>query len=95
MLGSPINTGKTDPTIFMCYDSSKFNLLVGGAALVTSGVARFTPELPEPDLLQKFLDIENAFSDVDFQQVLLHRNEVQPDHLMGTKSIFQTLLNEK
>ncbi len=44
---------------------------------------------------KKFLDIENAFSDVDFQQVLLHRNEVQPDHLMGTKPIFQSLWNEK
>ena len=37
---------------------------------------------------KKFLSVESAFSDVDFEMILLHKDEIQPDHLMGTKPIF-------
>ena len=40
-------------------------------------------------IYKKFLRVENAFSDVRFEMTLLHTDEIQPDHLMGTKSVFQ------
>ena len=37
---------------------------------------------------KKFLSIENTFFDVNFEMVLLHKDEIQPDHLMRTKPVF-------
>ena len=39
----------------------------------------------------KLRNIEDAFSDMDFELVLLHSDEVQPDHLMGTKPAFSKM----
>ena len=38
----------------------------------------------------KLLSVESAFSDIDFKMVLLHKSDVQPGRLMGTKPIFPT-----
>ena len=38
----------------------------------------------------KLLSVESAFSDIDFKMVLLHKSDVQPDRLRGTKPIFPT-----
>ena len=38
---------------------------------------------------KKLVNMRNAFPEVNFQPLLLHKDEVQPDHLMGTKQIIQ------
>lgn len=38
---------------------------------------------------KKVLNVRKAFPDIQFEPVLLHISEVQPDHVAGTKQILQ------